>query len=304
MNNNNVEKPRLPSRHMTEGGTPSPRASRLPHALISVVAGMALAMSCAILPASAQAVLNSLPGETAVDAALNMANILDGAGGGISSDALISALEDAAAAGQPMALWQLGVMYENGEGVKKDPVKAFGYFSQIADEHADAAPKGVEADIVAQSFVKVGEYYRAGLPEAGIAKDQDYSNKLVMHAASYFGDADAQYRVGKLYLDDEELGDNPLQSARWLSLAARKGHAGAQAQLGNMLFNGDGIDRDPVEGLMWLTVASRRAAGTLDEGWIRDLLQDAMSVATAEQRAEAVLRADSLGIRFGGLATN
>lgn len=275
------------------------RTFRVTNALISVAAGAALALTG--LPAKAQAILAALPSETAVDAALNMANILDGAGGGISSDALILALEDAAAAGQPMALWQLGLMYENGEGVKKDPVKAFGYFSQIADEHADTAPKSVEADIVAQSFVKVGEYYREGLPEAGIAKDEDYSNKLMMHAASYFGDADAQYRVGKLYLDDEELGDNPLQSARWLSLAARKGHAGAQAQLGNMLFNGDGIEANPVEGLMWLTIASRRAAGTIDERWIQGLLQDAMSVTTPEHRAEAVHLADSLGTRFGGL---
>lgn len=275
------------------------RTFRVKRALISVAAGAALVLTGQ--PAKAQAVLDALPGETAVDAALEMANVLDGAGGGISSDALISALEDAAAAGQPMALWQLGLMYESGEGVEKDPVKAFGYFSQIADEQADAAPNGVEADIVAQSFVKVGEYYREGLPEAGIPKDEAYSNKLMMHAASYFGDADAQYRVGKLYLDDKQLGDNPLQSARWLSLAARKGHAGAQAQLGNMLFNGQGITANPIEGLMWLTVASRRAAGTIDEQWIQGLLQDAMSLATPEQRAEAVRLADSLGTRFGGL---
>jgi len=277
------------------------RTFRVQHALISVAAWATFGMAVAALPAKAQAVLSALPGETAADAALNMANILDGAGGGISGDTLLSALEDAAAAGQPMALWQLGVMYENGEGVRKDPVKAFGYFSQIADEHADAAPQGLEADIVAQSFVKVGEYYRAGLPEAGIPKDEDYSNKLMMHAASYFGDADAQYRVGKLYLDDNELGDNPLQSARWLSLAARKGHAGAQAQLGQMLFKGDGIAPNRVEGLMWLTVASRRAAHTPDEQWIQAMLKDATAAATPEQRAEAISMADSLGTRFGGL---
>ena len=87
-----------------------------------------------------------------------------------------------------------------------------------------------------------------------------------MHAATYFGDADAQYRLGELYLDENELGDNPLQSARWLSLAARKGHAAAQATLGNLLFNGDeGLEPQPEEGLMWLTVASRRVAGTADE---------------------------------------
>ncbi|MDC9824289.1 tetratricopeptide repeat protein [Devosia sp. ZB163] len=261
-------------------------------------------MATASGPAAAQVsgVLPSLPAapETAADAALAMANQLDGAGGGISSKDLIAALEDAALAGQPMALFQLGLMYETGEGVGKDPVKAFGYFSQIADEHADTAPRGVEADIVAQSFLKVGEYYRTGLPEAGIPKNEAYSNKLIMHAASYFGDADAQYKVGELYLDDAELGANPLQSARWLNLAARKGHAGAQAKLGSMLFNGEGIDGDKVEGLMWLTVASRRSAGTIDESWIGDLLNNAMSVASPEQRKRAVELADSLGARFGG----
>lgn len=274
-------------------------------ALVSVAFWAALAIAGVATPAAAQmsGVLPSLPAvpETAADAALAMANQLDGAGGGISSADQIAALEDAALAGQPMALFQLGLMYESGEGVAKDPVRAFGYFSQIADEHADTAPKGVEAGIVAQSFLKIGEYYRQGLPEAGIPKNEAYSNKLIMHAASYFGDADAQYKVGELYLDDAELGDSPLQSARWLNLAARKGHAGAQAKLGSMLFNGEGIDADPIEGLMWLTVASRRAAGTIDDGWIHDLLTNAMSVATPEQRKQAVELADSLGTRFGGL---
>ncbi|MBK8082983.1 MAG: sel1 repeat family protein [Devosia sp.] len=262
-------------------------------------------LCCAAVPALAQVsgVLPALPNApaTAADAALFMANRLDGAGGGISTMDQIAALEDAALAGQPMALYQLGLMYEAGEGVERDPVKAFGYFSQIADEHADTAPRGLEADIVAQSFLKVGEYYRTGLPEAGIPKNEDYSNKLILHAASYFGDADAQYRVGELYLDDAELGASPLQSARWLNLAARKGHAGAQAKLGSMLFNGEGIGIDQIEGLMWLTVASRRAVGTSDESWINDLLNNAMSIASADQRQQAVQRADSLGTRFGGL---
>ena len=38
---------------------------------------------------------------------------------------------------------------------------------------------------------------------------------------------------------------------------------------------------------MWLIVAQRRVAGTADEGWISDLLNGAMSVATPDQRATA-----------------
>jgi TPR repeat protein len=272
------------------------RISSVPAALV-----LAAALGFGAVAQDAVAPAGSAPA-TAVDAALAMANMLDGAGGGVSSQDLMSALEDAAAAGQPMALWQLGVMYENGEGVAKDPVKAFGYFSQIANEHADAAPRSLEADIVAQSFVKVGEYYQDGLPDAGIVADARRSHAMIMHAATYFGDADAQYRLGRLYLGDTELGTNPLQSARWLSLAARKGHAAAQAVLGDLLFNGrDGLDPQPEEGLMWLSVARERVAGTIDEAWVSDLLNRAMSVATPDQRLQAQEMADSLSPRFGGL---
>ena len=240
------------------------------------------------------------PAASAADAALNMANMMDGAGGGVSSDDLMSSLENAAAAGQPMALWRLGTMYENGEGVAKDDVKAFGYFSQIANDHADAAPRGVDADIVAQSFVKMGDYYRQGLPDAGIDKDPDRAEQLILHAATYFGNADAQYRVGELYLSSK-TDPNPLQGARWLSLAAHKGHIAAQAKLGDLLFNGAGIKSQPTEGLMWLSIAHDRSAGTPDEGWITELLTRDMSVATPDERAEAIKMADAVEPSFASI---
>tara|TARA_R110002020_G_scaffold2136_23_gene9845 strand:+ start:1572 stop:2420 length:849 start_codon:yes stop_codon:yes gene_type:complete len=262
------------------------------HSLISVTIAAVMAMSASVLPVHAQ---------TAADAALNMANMLDGAGGGVSSGELLAALENAADAGQPMAMWQLGTMYENGEGVARDPVKAFGFFAQIANQHADAAPKGVEADIVARSFVKVGDYYKEGLPDAGIPADADRSHALLLHAATYFGDADAQYRVGLLYLQEDELGLSPLQSARWFSLAARKGHCPAQAQLGDLLFNGiEGIEAQPVEGLMWLSIAHDRCAGTGDAAWVDEKLIHAQSLSTPEQQDEAAALASSIAPQFAG----
>ena len=52
---------------------------------------------------------------------------------------------------------------------------------------------------------------------------------------------------------------------------------------------------------MWLTVASRRAVGTTDAQWIDDLLNANMSIASPDQRKQAVEMADSLGTKFGGL---
>lgn len=236
--------------------------------------------------------------QSAVDAAQELAHMLDGASMDLSSDNLVHALQDAADAGQPIAMWQLGLMYESGVGVEKDASRAFHYFSQIANDHADAPPRSLDADIVAQSFVKMGDYYLHGVPDAGIYADTDRAHALMMHAASYFGDADAQYRVGIMFLDPEALGNNPLQSARWLSLAARKGHPGAQARLGALLFNGDGIEPQPVEGLMWLNIAARRASGTGDEGWIREMTEYAMAAAHQPQIDAALRAADTLGPQF------
>ena len=179
------------------------------------------------------------------------------------------------------------------------PKRSF-IFRELADGHADTPPKSVGADIVAQSFLKVGEYYREGVPDAGVKADDNLSRKLWLHAASYFGDADAQYKVGQLYLDDGEFGYSPKQSARWLALASRKGHPAAQATLGDLMFNGEGIDADPIEGLMWLTLANRNAGGTEDEPWIVELHERAISIASPDERQQAIAAADQLGSRFGG----
>ena len=232
--------------------------------------------------------------QTAADAAFDFAKTMDGSGAIVSSDTYLSALESDAAAGRPLALWQLGTMYENGEGVDKDPVKAFGYFAQIANQHADTAPRGLEADIVASSFVKLGDYFRLGVPEAGVSQNPAEYHRMLMHAATYFGDAEAQYRIGMLYQSDDGLGRSPMLSARWLQSAAHKGHCLAQAQLGNLLFNGmETYDPRPAEGLMWLNFAHTTCLGTSDMAVTEELLNSAMSVATPEVRAAALEMANS-----------
>ena len=239
-------------------------------------------------------------GVDAVDAAQALASALDGAGGGVTASDQLNALQDAASAGDPMAQWQLGLMYESGEGVAQDKAKALGYFAEIANQHADAPAGGTEADIVAQSFIKMGDYYWHGLPEAGIPKDQGYSISLLMQAATNFRDAEAQYRLGMLYLDKSALGVHPLQAARWLNSAAWKGHVAAQARLGDLLFNGSAdVKANPVEGLMWLTVADRGAIDTADASWIDDLLNADMSIASPEQREKATTQADALQAQLG-----
>ena len=280
-------------------GAVDAHAPRPPEPIPSVASKIDAAEPVGI-PAPARMVAPGMVPETAADAALSLAKATDPASVEPVDESLL-ALQAAAEAGQPIALWRLGTMYESGEGVQKDDVRAFDYFSRIANENASTPPSSLEASIVARSFVKVGEYYRDGLPDAGIQADSSRSINLLMHAATYFGDADAQYEVGQLYLKGEGLGQSTLQGARWLSLAARKGHVPAQAKLGDLLFNGAGEDlpAQPVEGLMWLTIAHDHA-GSLDEDWVGNLLNEAMSIATPDQRAAAVEAADAIGPRVSG----
>ena len=54
------------------------------------------------------------------------------------------ALEYAAGQGHTLALWKLGRMYADGDGVQHDDLKAFEYFSKLADQNADESPDSAE----------------------------------------------------------------------------------------------------------------------------------------------------------------
>ena len=105
----------------------------------------------------------------------------------------LSALEYAAANGQPMAAWKLGRMYADGDGVKHNDLRAFEYFRGVADAHADEVPGTPQARFVANAFVALGSYYLDGIPNSDVKADADRAREMFAYAASYFGDPDAQY---------------------------------------------------------------------------------------------------------------
>jgi TPR repeat protein len=199
----------------------------------------------------------------------------------------LSALEYAAANGQPMAAWKLGRMYADGDGVKRNDLRAFEYFRGVADGHADEVPGTAQARFVANAFVALGSYYLDGIPNSDVKADADRAREMFAYAASYFGDPDAQYQLGRMYLDGRGGIKEPKQAARWLLLAARKDQYQAQAVLGAMLFKGEYVPRQGPRGLMWLTLA--RDAATPRETWITDLYAAALKQASEDERAVALV---------------
>ena len=110
---------------------------------------------------------------------------------------------------------------------------------------------------------------------------------MFSYAASYFGNADAQYDLARLYLKSAGSSrDDFRYGARWLGLAAQKGQHQAQAMLGQMLFNGEQLPRQAARGLMWLTLARDSAAP--DETWIKESYNKAIGKASEDDRAMAL----------------
>ena len=200
-------------------------------------------------------------------------------------DSSLTALQYAADQGQPVAQWKLGRMYAEGDGVPHDDLRAFDYFSRIANTHPDESPGTQQARFVSNAFVALGHYYLTGIPNSKIIADRTRARDLFGYAATYFGDADAQFELGRLYLND--LPSDPHQAARWFQLAATKGHCRAEAALGDMLFQGKAVPRQAARGLMWLTLG-KDCAGA-DEGWVKPLYDGAFQHASDDERAMALV---------------
>jgi TPR repeat protein len=197
----------------------------------------------------------------------------------------LMALQYAAEQGQPVAQWKLGRMYADGDGVPRDDLRAFSYFSQIANSHPDEAPGTPQARFVANAFVALGHYYLTGIPNTKIAADRGRARDMFGYAATYFGDADAQYELGRLYLTSTP--SDPHQAARWLQLAATKGQCRAEVALGDLLFQGQVVPRQAARGLMWLTLG-RDCAGA-DETWVKPVYDSAFKRASDDERALALV---------------
>jgi len=198
----------------------------------------------------------------------------------------LTELRYAAEQGHPLAQWKLGRMYADGDGVKRDPLQAFQYFSKIASEHAEASPWTQQARFVANAYVSLGSYYLNGIPNTAVRSDPDRAHSLFSYAASYFGDPEGQYQLARLYLSGNGVEKDVRQGARWLGLAAQKGQYQAQAMLGQMLFRGEGVPKQRARGLMWLTLGRDAAAGP-EDSWIVQAYEDAFARATEGERSAA-----------------
>ncbi len=198
------------------------------------------------------------------------------------TDQAVLELEYAAEQGVPGALWKLGRMYADGDGVPMNEARAYEYFRRLTTLFASDSSDSSNSGYLAKAFVALGRYHHNGIPGT-LGPDTNVAREMFRYAATYYADPEAQYLLGKLYLAEKPK--DPVQAARWFRLAANKGEHRAQALLGSMLFRGEEVSRQPALGLFWLIVAKDGASP--EETWITEMYASALAQANESERALA-----------------
>jgi len=208
----------------------------------------------------------------------------------------VPALEYAAKRGVLGAQVKLARTYASGRDVPKDDAKAFSYFEQIADQQADISPTSPVAKYAAEAFVALGQYYLDGIPSMPLAANPSYAADLFRHAASYFGNAEAQYRLARLYMNGTGVEKNVGLAVNWLAIAAKKQHAASQATLGEILWRGQDVPEKRARGLALIILAHENAlVDGKEPQWIGALYKEAFSTSDQPTRKGARALLSELG---------
>ena len=150
-------------------------------------------------------------------------------------------LQKAAESGSRDAAYQLGAMYETGRGVEKDDSRALTWYRK-------AALLGDR-----ESQVKVGKAYEEG---RGVATDMGEALTWYRKAAGQ-GDSWAQNYIGFLYGNGKGVRHDDAEALRWFRQAAANGNAQAEYNVGFMYANGRGVNRSEAEAVRWYRQAAR-----------------------------------------------
>jgi hypothetical protein len=153
--------------------------------------------------------------------------------------------------------------------------------------------------------VAVANYYRQGIAGTRIEPDIYQAVDYYFRAAALYGNRNAQYQLGRIYLNGELGKPQPVQAARWLRAASKKHHPAAQAVLGKMLFEGNGVRRRRVQGLMLMTLAVGNNAHGQMKGkfrWIAKWHKKAFAKASEKEQRVAIKLADRTFASTNGIS--
>jgi localization factor PodJL len=169
-------------------------------------------------------------------------------------------LRDAAAQGDAKALFEIGDIYTNGNGVTSDLATAAGWYNLSAERG------------FAPAQYRLGNLYEKGL---GIGRDLGKAKNYYQLAAAQ-GNASAMHNLAVLFAGgaDGAAPDNEA-AAHWFTQAAELGVKDSQFNLAILAAKGLGMPQNLEESYKWFALAAN--AGDKDAAEKRDEVAKAMS---------------------------
>jgi TPR repeat protein len=147
----------------------------------------------------------------------------------------------AADQGSAAAQLNIGLMHENGRGVKRNYAEAMRWYKLAAEQTYTAA------------FIALGNMYVTG---NGV--QQAYAEALSWYRkAADQGIAEAQSAVGEYYENGKGVQQDHAEALSWYRKAADQGHAGAQYSIGQLYEKGEGVEQDDAKALSWYLEAAK-----------------------------------------------
>jgi uncharacterized protein len=133
------------------------------------------------------------------------------------------------------AMFALGIIYANGDGVKKDEAKSLIWYEKAAINGNSYA------------YTKLGNIY---------ASKEDYKNAFKwFKKAADKGDAKAAYNLGYFFTGGLGVDMNLKMALIWYEQAAKAGNIDAQLNIGFMYIGGQGTKVDYKKAAYWIKKA-------------------------------------------------
>ncbi|TNB48651.1 hypothetical protein FF124_05830 [Martelella lutilitoris] len=152
-----------------------------------------------------------------------------------------AALADAARDGNPDALYEIGVRYQEGLGLKRDPAEAAVWFDEAAERGS------------APAAFQLGSLY-----EKGIGVDQDAAKAITLYrSAARAGNISAMHNLAVMLANGAGSGKPDFaEAAKWFREAAEHGVADSQFNLAILHARGAGVDADLAQSYKWFAIAA------------------------------------------------
>ena len=192
--------------------------------------------------------------------------------------------------GNIVADWYLGHIYLEGRGVPRDNAMAFSYYSRVAESYDPDERDKNRLRIMVDAQLRVADYYRVGIADAGIKSNYKVAARSYLRIASTYGHPGAQYSLGLMNIKGQGVKKNPQQGLKWLIAAARKRHPLSSAYLGDLYWDGKLVQKDRTRGLMWYILAQQSTTPSAHPA-IFDRYNQIYSEASEDERLEAEARA-------------